>query len=225
MIRIALLVAGIFAIVESAAARTVEASVTKLENDYEIRVVIEERSWIPLDPQAGFFPMRHHEEWFLTTGDGESKTIDGRQYKKFAIGKDVLPIGDNCLYSDGEILFSTDADELIIKANLAPGYPHYNNHLDTYRNVKFSSLSIIELQKTSDLMELAGSVVKARGTFPESRQFLSEAGVTYEVSDSCTPKDNKPIEILARVFKPHSGAPYLYVLRKEGIKCCRGRHC
>lgn len=225
MSRIALLAATTFAMTGSAIASIQDVSVTKLEDSYQIHVVTEEQSWVPLHPDKGIFPKLHREVTFLTSGSGQTEVIDGQEYKKFSIGKDVFAILDNCLYSDGEILFSPNAGKLIIRGNLAPGYTSYTNHSGSYRNVRFSSPAITELQKNSDLSKLAGSFVRVKGGFGRHREFVSEVGASYDVTDLCYPKYNEPTQILAQIIQPRFGSAYLFVLRKEGTpqnKCCLG---
>lgn len=200
---------------------TEAATVTNLGDSYEIRVEKEKR--IILHPDQGFFPIQHREVTFLTWGLGATETIDGQEFRKFSIGKDAFALLDNCLYSDGEILFSVATRKLIIKGNLSPNpsYSYYPNHSGTYLNANFVSPTIVDLQATSTLKELDGALVRVKGK-NTTDGFVTEHGVSYEYV-ACHPMDNQPSQILARVILTTTGRLYLRGIRKEGVpqeKCC-----
>jgi hypothetical protein len=206
-------------------ARTETVTVADLGGIYEVVVVTEEQSLIPFHPDKGFFPKLRREVRFVTTGPGAITTIDGHKFRRFVINDDIVTILDNCLYSSGEVLFSEQAGQLIINATLSSSHSEYSNHSGTYRNVEYSRPGIATLDKGKSLAGVDYTYVRAMGYFlPDKRQFRAD-GALYEILDLCSPKENEPAEIFARVIRPVVGhrTPYLYVLRKVGrekMRCC-----
>jgi hypothetical protein len=199
-----------------------QTSITQLDDSFEIVVIAEEQSLIPLHPDKGVFPKLHREVRFITVGKGSDVKIDGHEYKKFVIGKDIVPTLEHCVYSKGEVLFSWQLRKLIIKTTLAKEYSHYSNLSGTYENVDLFFSPVIELTNASNLYSLSGKHIRLRGYFLHEHAFVSESGIEFEAAALCIPKSKKTIQILARVIQPNFGPTYLYVLRIEGDthNCC-----
>mgnify|MGYP006957128697 FL=1 len=78
-------------------AKVLSARVDDLGDLYQIVLVFERQSLIPLDPDRGFFPKIRSEDRFVAWGEGQIVTLHGHVYRRFEIGHDVRAMPDNCV--------------------------------------------------------------------------------------------------------------------------------
>jgi hypothetical protein len=206
-----------------AASETV--TVTELDGSYEVVIITEEQTLIPIHPDKGFFPKQTYDTRFITRGAGSASTLAGRPARRFTVSEDAVTAIDNCIHAKGELVFSEEAGELLLDADLTRSHSRYKNHSATYRQVRFFHPTIRDLKATDSLLQLRDVYVRAQGHFSDDGRHFVIGGSQFRSLDACTPGPAERVEILARVIHPRTREPdpYLYILRKSGSensRCC-----
>lgn len=205
-------------------AKVLSARVDDLGDLYQIVLVFERQSLIPLDPDRGFFPKIRSEDRFVAWGEGQIVTLHGHVYRRFEIGHDVRSMPDNCVYRSGELLLSEASGELIIRARLSNTHSQYTNRSGRYRDVVFSHFVRTGLSADSNLGALGETYVEATGHFDDDKRAFVLGDRAFPAMDLCNGSDDGTLKILAHVVTPRAPSePYLFVLRKNdqsGPMCC-----
>ena len=220
------LLIALWASLAAAAALAADSvTVTEIDGSYEIVMTHDERSWIPVHPDKGFFPTLHYDLRLIARGSGRPAELDGQPARRYVLHEDVVELPTDCSHTGGELLLAPASGRLRLDVRLGAAYRSHHNHSGDYSGVVYRRAEIRNLLPADQLIDLDDTYVRARGQFADDGRHFVIGGTRHRVLDDCTPAPGQDVDILARVIHPNTRTPdpYLFILRKSGEpqRCCR----